>query len=104
MEFSEQLASDAAATAVLIDDIVRTDQSSAQRLREAMIYAVMSGGKRLQAALVLGAARLSDEGSQQPGRYVWRRHWKCCMPIRWCMTIYRRWMTLQRGVASPAVM
>lgn len=67
MEFSEQLASDAGATAVLIDDILRTDQSSAQRLREAMIHAAMSGGKRLRAALVLGAARLSDESSQQPG-------------------------------------
>ena len=67
MEFSEQIASDAKATAVLIDDILRTDQSSAQRLREAMIHAAMSGGKRLRAALVLGAARLSDEGGQQPG-------------------------------------
>ena len=67
MEFSEQLASDAGATAVLIDDILRTDQSSAQRLREAMIHAAMSGGKRLRAALVLGAARLSRKGSQQPG-------------------------------------
>ena len=32
-----------------------------------MIHAAMSGGKRLRAALVLGAARLSDEGSQQLG-------------------------------------
>ena len=67
MEFSEQLASDAAATAAIIDDILRTEQSSAQRLREAMLHAAMSGGKRLRAALVLGAARLSRKGSQQPG-------------------------------------
>ena len=67
MEFSEQLASDAAATAAIIDDILRTEQSSAQRLREAMLHAAMSGGKRLRAALVLGAARLSCKDSQQPG-------------------------------------
>ena len=49
MEFSEQLASDAAATAAIIDDILRTEQSSAQRLREAMLHAALSGGTRLSA-------------------------------------------------------
>ena len=67
MEFSDQLASDAGAAAEAIEDILRVDQSPAQRLRDAMIYATMSGGKRLRAALVLGAARLSDDSGDQSG-------------------------------------
>ena len=67
MEFSDQLASDAGAAAEAIEDILRVDQSPAQRLRDAMIYATMSGGKRLRAALVLGAARLSDDAWDQSG-------------------------------------
>ena len=67
MEFSEQLACDAGAAAAAIDDILRVDQSPAQRLRDAMIYTTMSGGKRLRAALVLGAARLSDNAGDQSG-------------------------------------
>ena len=67
MEFSDQLACDAGAAAAAIDDILRVDQSPAQRLRDAMIYATMSGGKRLRAALVLGAARLSDDAGDQSG-------------------------------------
>ena len=67
MEFSDQLACDAGAAAAAIDDILRVDQSPAQRLRDAMIYATMSGGKRLRAALVLGAARLSDYAGDQSG-------------------------------------
>lgn len=67
MEFSDQLACDAGAAAAAIDDILRVDQSPAQRLRDAMIYATMSGGKRLRAALVLGAARLSDDAGDQRG-------------------------------------
>ena len=67
MEFSDQLTCDAGAAAAAIDDILRVDQSPAQRLRDAMIYATMSGGKRLRAALVLGAARLSDDAGDQSG-------------------------------------
>ena len=67
MEFSDQLTCDAGATAAAIDDILRVDQSPAQRLRDAMIYATMSGGKRLRAALVLGAARLSDDAGDPSG-------------------------------------
>ena len=67
MEFSDQLACDAGAAAAAIDDILRVDQSPAQRLRDAMIYATKSGGKRLRAALVLGAARLSDDAGDQSG-------------------------------------
>ena len=67
MEFSDQLACDAGATAAVIDDILRVDQSPAKRLRDAMIYTTMSGGKRLRAALVLGAARLSDDAGDQSG-------------------------------------
>ena len=67
MEFSDQLACDAGAAAAAIDDILRVDQSPAQRLRDAMIYATMSGGKRLRAALVLGAARMSDDVGNQHG-------------------------------------
>ena len=67
MEFSDQLACDAGAAAAAIDDILRVDQSPAQRLRDAMIYATMSGGKRLRAALVLGAARLCDDAGNQSG-------------------------------------
>ena len=67
MEFSDQLACDAGAAAAAIDDILRVDQSPAQRLRDAMIYATMSGGKRLRAALVLGAARLSDDAGDPSG-------------------------------------
>ena len=67
MEFSDQLACDAGAAAAAIDDILRVNQSPAQRLRDAMIYATMSGGKRLRAALVLGAARLSDDAGDQSG-------------------------------------
>ncbi len=67
MEFSDQLADDAWNTTALIDDLLRESQSSAQQLREAMIYATMSGGKRLRGALVLGAARLSDPDRDQHG-------------------------------------
>ena len=67
MEFSDQLACDAGAAAAAIDDILRVDQSPAQRLRDAMFYATMSGGKRLRAALVLGAARLSNDAGHQHG-------------------------------------
>jgi farnesyl diphosphate synthase len=67
MEFSDQLTCDAGAAAAAIDDILRVDQSPAQRLRDAMIYATMSGGKRLRAALVLGAARLSDDAGDPSG-------------------------------------
>ena len=67
MEFSDQLTCDAGAAAAAIDDILRVDQSPAQRLRDAMIYATMSGGKRLRAALVLGAARLSDDAGDPHG-------------------------------------
>ena len=67
MEFSDQLTCDAGAAAAAIDDILRVDQSPAQRLRDAMIYATMSGGKRLRAALVLGAARLSNDAGDQHG-------------------------------------
>ena len=67
MEFSDQLACDAGAAAAAIDDILRVNQSPAQRLRDAMIYATKSGGKRLRAALVLGAARLSDDAGDQSG-------------------------------------
>ena len=67
MEFSDQLACDAGAAAAAIDDILRVNQSPAQRLRDAMIYATKSGGKRLRAALVLGAARLSDDAGDPSG-------------------------------------
>ena len=67
MKFSDQLAYDAEATAAMIDDILSAAVSSAQQLREAMIYSAMSGGKRLRGALVLGAARLSDPFGDQQG-------------------------------------
>ena len=67
MEFSDQLAQDAGATAAIIDDILNAGVSSAQQLREAMIYSAMSGGKRLRGALVLGAARLSNPNGDQQG-------------------------------------
>ncbi len=67
MEFPEQLTSDAGITAALLNDLLLEDRSAAWQLREAMIYVAMSGGKRLRAALVLGAARLSDSNGDQHG-------------------------------------
>ena len=59
MSFAEQLAADAQATAVTITDIFAQQETPATRLEQAMLYATMNGGKRLRAALVLGAARLA---------------------------------------------
>lgn len=67
MKFAAQLASDASATTAMIYDTLRKDQSPATRLLDAMTYTAMSGGKRLRAALVLGAARLAAPGGDQHG-------------------------------------
>jgi len=62
----QQLLDDAALTeaamAAIFDDFA---QASAPRLVAAMRYAAMAGGKRLRAALVLGAARLAS-GQDNP--------------------------------------
>ncbi len=59
MSFAAQLVADAAATGKTLDVIFAAQPSTAPRLRDAMIYATMNGGKRLRGALVLGAARLA---------------------------------------------
>jgi len=65
--FTEQMVADAEATGKMLSKILADSNTPASRLRDAMVYAVMNGGKRMRAALVLGAARLScGEGDTNP--------------------------------------
>ena len=61
--FEQQLWDDAAACESILEDLLKTVAGPAKRLSAAMRYAVLSGGKRMRAALVMGAARLAQGGT-----------------------------------------
>lgn len=67
-DFKTQLASDAARCADMLDMIFNAQPMQAPRLADAMRYAVLNGGKRMRAGLVLGAARLAAT-EDAPGTY-----------------------------------
>tara|TARA_B100001059_G_scaffold116167_1_gene116453 strand:- start:177 stop:1082 length:906 start_codon:yes stop_codon:yes gene_type:complete len=62
--FQEQLQRDAAACDSVLQQLIAETKGPANRLLEAMQYAVFNGGKRMRAALVLGASRMArgDDG------------------------------------------
>ena len=57
--FQEQLQNDAAACDAVLQQLIAETKGPAHRLLEAMQYAVFNGGKRMRAALVLGASRMA---------------------------------------------
>ena len=62
--FKEQLQHDAAACDAVLRQLIAETKGPANRLLKAMQYAVFNGGKRMRAALVLGASRMArgDDG------------------------------------------
>ncbi len=58
--FLVQLGDDASACETHIKTLLADEDGPATKLRDAMAYAVLSGGKRLRAALVFGAARMAS--------------------------------------------
>ena len=58
-EFTAQLRADAEQVATGLDSIITHNAGPATPLVDAMQYATMNGGKRMRAALVMGAARLA---------------------------------------------
>jgi farnesyl diphosphate synthase len=63
LSFEQQLRDDAAACESVLDGVLTTAAGPAKRLSAAMRYAVLNGGKRMRAALVMGAARLGQSGA-----------------------------------------
>ena len=57
--FQEQLQRDAAACDAILQQLIAETKGPANRLLEAMQYAVFNGGKRIRAALILGASRMA---------------------------------------------
>ena len=62
--FEQQLRDDAAACESVLEGLLTTAAGPATRLSAAMRYAVLNGGKRMRAALVMGAARLTQGGAE----------------------------------------
>ena len=61
--FEQQLRDDAAACESVLEGLLTTVAGPAKRLSAAMRYALLNGGKRMRAALVMGAARLTQGGA-----------------------------------------
>ncbi len=59
INFHEQLLLDAGAVEMFLQQIIAQQETPAMRLREAMHYAVLNGGKRMRTALVCGAYRMA---------------------------------------------
>ena len=59
-EFLVQLGDDASACETHIKTLLGGEEGPAEKLRDAMAYAVLNGGKRMRAALVFGAARMAS--------------------------------------------
>jgi farnesyl diphosphate synthase len=57
--FQQQLQRDAAACDAVLQQLIAETKGPANRLLEAMQYAIFNGGKRMRAALVLGASRMA---------------------------------------------
>jgi farnesyl diphosphate synthase len=62
-DFYEQMRRDAAACEAVLDRLMSARQGPATRLADAMRYAVLNGGKRMRAALLMGASRLARDES-----------------------------------------
>jgi len=58
--FLVQLGDDASACETYIKALLGREAGPAKKLRDAMAYAVLNGGKRMRAALVFGAARMAS--------------------------------------------
>ena len=58
--FLVQLGDDASACETYIKTLLGREAGPAKKLRDAMAYAVLNGGKRMRAALVFGAARMAS--------------------------------------------
>jgi farnesyl diphosphate synthase len=58
--FLLQLGDDASACEIFIEALLGHVDGPATHLRDAMVYAVLNGGKRMRAALVFGAARMAS--------------------------------------------
>ena len=58
--FLVQLGDDASACETYIKTLLDREAGPAKKLRDAMAYAVLNGGKRMRAALVFGAARMAS--------------------------------------------
>ena len=58
--FLVQLGDDASTCETHIKTLLGREDGPATQLRDAMAYAVLSGGKRMRAALVFGAARMAS--------------------------------------------
>ena len=58
--FLVQLGDDASACETYIKTLLDREAGPATKLRDAMAYAVLNGGKRMRAALVFGAARMAS--------------------------------------------
>jgi len=58
--FLVQLGDDASACGTYIKTLLGREAGPATKLRDAMAYAVLNGGKRMRAALVFGAARMAS--------------------------------------------
>ena len=67
MALLEIVGQDAVATSGFLSDMFDRMDGPADRLVAAMRYATMNGGKRMRAALVLGAGRLATQAAQQNG-------------------------------------
>ena len=67
MTLPEIVGQDAVATSGFLSDMFDRMDGPADRLVAAMRYATMNGGKRMRAALVLGAGRLATQAAQQNG-------------------------------------
>lgn len=61
--FDLQLRDDATECDLVLESLLTSAASPATRLFAAMRYAVLNGGKRMRAALVMGAARMSHGGA-----------------------------------------
>ena len=57
-EFQEQFQLDAAACETVLKQLIAASEGAASRLRDAMEYGLLNGGKRMRASLVMAAARL----------------------------------------------
>ncbi len=60
-DFYQQMRRDAAACEALLDRLMSARQGQATRLADAMRYSVLNGGKRMRAALLIGASRLARD-------------------------------------------
>ena len=70
MTLPEIVGQDAVATSGFLSDMFDQMDGPADRLVAAMRYATMNGGKRMRAALVLGAGRLATQAAQQNGAHA----------------------------------